>query len=146
MKQTLSSQKTYQGQHLLGAVKFRQLRSQRKEVPALDDELGKRYWRRSGNAWRAGESTAKNWQKLKLLCNDAVEEAAADRYVAERWNRWLASRNIHSEVHRAASMHLWAICNAKDPDMYPPLVPLWRTSQADAESRTKTNLCRRSCC
>lgn len=118
-----------------------------KEVPALDDELAKDIDEEVETLDELKEKYRKELSEAKETAyNDAVEAAAIDQAVANAEIVELPSEMVHEEVHRAVNEFLGNMQRQGiSPDMYFQITgtsqeDLHKQYEADAESRTKTNL------
>lgn len=118
-----------------------------KEVPALDDELAKDIDEEVETLDELKEKYRKELAEAKETAyNDAVEAAAIDQAVANAEIVDLPSEMVHEEVHRAVNEFLGNMQRQGiSPDMYFQITgtsqeDLHKQYEADAESRTKTNL------
>ena len=118
-----------------------------KEVPALDDELAKDIDEEVETLDELKEKYRKELAEAKETAyNDAVEAAAIDQAVANAEIVELPSEMVHEEVHRAVNEFLGNMQRQGiSPDMYFQITgttqeDLHKQYEADAESRTKTNL------
>ena len=118
-----------------------------KEVPALDDELAKDIDEEVETLDELKEKYRKELSEAKETAyNDAVEAAAIDQAVANAEIVDLPSEMVHEEVHRAVNEFLGNMQRQGiSPDMYFQITgtsqeDLHKQYEADAESRTKTNL------
>ena len=118
-----------------------------KEVPALDDELAKDIDEEVETLDELKEKYRKELAEAKETAyKDAVEAAAIDQAVANAEIVELPSEMVHEEVHRAVNEFLGNMQRQGiSPDMYFQITgttqeDLHKQYEADAESRTKTNL------
>ena len=118
-----------------------------KEVPALDDELAKDIDEEVETLDELKEKYRKELSEAKETAyNDAVEAAAIDQAVANAEIVDLPEEMIHEEVHRSVNEFLGNMQRQGiSPDMYFQITgttqeDLHKQYEADAESRTKTNL------
>ena len=118
-----------------------------KEVPALDDELAKDIDEEVETLDELKEKYRKELAEAKETAyKDAVEAAAIDQAVANAEIVDLPSEMVHEEVHRAVNEFLGNMQRQGiSPDMYFQITgtsqeDLHKQYEADAESRTKTNL------
>ena len=118
-----------------------------KEVPALDDELAKDIDEEVETLDELKEKYRKELLEAKETAyKDAVEAAAIDQAVANAEIVELPSEMVHEEVHRAVNEFLGNMQRQGiSPDMYFQITgttqeDLHKQYEADAESRTKTNL------
>ena len=118
-----------------------------KEVPALDDELAKDIDEEVETLDELKEKYRKELSEAKETAyKDAVEAAAIDQAVANAEIVELPSEMVHEEVHRAVNEFLGNMQRQGiSPDMYFQITgtsqeDLHKQYEADAESRTKTNL------
>ena len=118
-----------------------------KEVPALDDELAKDIDEEVETLDELKEKYRKELAEAKEAAyNDAVEAAAIDLAVENAEIVELPEEMIHEEVHRAVNEFLGNMQRQGiSPDMYFQITgttqeDLHKQYEADAESRTKTNL------
>ena len=118
-----------------------------KEVPALDDELAKDIDEEVETLDELKEKYRKELSEAKETAyKDAVEAAAIDQAVANAEIVDLPAEMIHEEVHRAVNEFLGNMQRQGiSPDMYFQITgttqeDLHKQYEADAESRTKTNL------
>ena len=118
-----------------------------KEVPALDDELAKDIDEEVETLDELKEKYRKELSEAKETAyKDAVEAAAIDQAVANAEIVDLPAEMVHEEVHRAVNEFLGNMQRQGiSPDMYFQITgttqeDLHKQYEADAESRTKTNL------
>ena len=118
-----------------------------KQVPELDDELAKDIDEEVETLDELKEKYRKELAEAKETAyNDAVEAAAIDQAVANAEIVELPSEMVHEEVHRAVNEFLGNMQRQGiSPDMYFQITgtsqeDLHKQYEADAESRTKTNL------
>ena len=118
-----------------------------KEVPELDDELAKDIDEEVETLDELKEKYRKELAESKEEAyNDAVEAAAIDLAVANAEIVELPEEMVHEEVHRAVNEFLGNMQRQGiSPDMYFQITgtsqeDLHKQYEADAESRTKTNL------
>ena len=117
-----------------------------KEVPALDDELAKDI----DEEVETLDELKKNRKELTAAkeeaYKDAVEGAAIDKAVENAEIVELPEEMIHEEVHRSVNEFLGNLQRQGiNPDMYFQITgttqeDLHKQYEAEAESRTKTNL------
>ncbi len=117
------------------------------EVPALDDELAKDIDEEVETLDELKEKYRKELSEAKETAyKDAVEAAAIDQAVANAEIVDLPAEMVHEEVHRAVNEFLGNMQRQGiSPDMYFQITgtsqeDLHKQYEADAESRTKTNL------
>ena len=140
----------YQAADLAGkaavfATKIHEVKA--KEVPALDDELAKDL---DEEVETLDELKAKYRKELEaakeIAFDDAVEAAAIEAAVANAEIVELPGEMVHEEVHRAMNEFLGNMQQQGiSPEMYYQITgtteqDLHAQYEADAESRTKTNL------
>ena len=118
-----------------------------KEVPALDDELAKDIDEEVETLAELKEKYRKELAAAKEEAyKDAVEGAAIDKAVENAEIVELPEEMIHEEVHRSVNEFLGNLQRQGiNPDMYFQITgttqeDLHNQYQAEAESRTKTNL------
>jgi len=118
-----------------------------KEVPALDDELAKDIDEEVETLAELKEKYRKELAEAKEEAyKDAVEGAAIDKAVENAEIVELPEEMIHEEVHRSVNEFLGNLQRQGiNPDMYFQITgttqeDLHNQYQAEAESRTKTNL------
>jgi len=118
-----------------------------KEVPALDDELAKDIDEEVETLAELKEKYRNELAAAKEEAyNDAVEGAAIDLAVANAEIVELPEEMIHEEVHRSVNEFLGNLQRQGiNPDMYFQITgttqeDLHKQYEAEAESRTKTNL------
>lgn len=118
-----------------------------KEVPALDDELAKDIDEEVETLADLKEKYSKELAAAKEEAyKDAVEGAAIDTAVENAEIVELPEEMIHEEVHRSVNEFLGNLQRQGiNPDMYFQITgttqeDLHNQYQAEAESRTKTNL------
>ncbi|KXT83651.1 trigger factor [Streptococcus panodentis] len=118
-----------------------------KEVPELDDELAKDIDEEVETLDELKEKYRKELAESKEAAyNDAVEAAAIDQAVANAEIVELPQEMIHEEVHRSVNEFLGNMQRQGiSPEMYFQITgtsqeDLHKQYEADAESRTKTNL------
>ena len=118
-----------------------------KEVPALDDELAKDIDEEVETLAELKEKYRKELAEAKEEAyNDAVEAAAIDLAVENAEIVELAEEMIHEEVHRSINEFLGNMQRQGiSPEMYFQITgttqdDLHKQYEAEAESRTKTNL------
>ena len=118
-----------------------------KEVPALDDELAKDIDEEVETLDELKEKYRKELSEAKETAyKDAVEAVAIDQAVANAEIVDLPVEMVHEEVHRAVNEFLGNMQRQGiSPDMYFQITgttqeDLHKQYEADAESRTKTNL------
>lgn len=118
-----------------------------KEVPALDDELAKDIDEEVETLDELKDKYRKELAESKEAAyNEAVEAAAIDQAVENAEIVDLPSEMVHEEVHRAVNEFLGNMQRQGiSPDMYFQITgtsqeDLHKQYEADAESRTKTNL------
>ena len=118
-----------------------------KEVPALDDELAKDIDEEVETLAELKEKYRKELAETKEEAyKDAVEGAAIDKAVENAEIVELPEEMIHEEVHRSVNEFLGNLQRQGiNPDMYFQITgttqeDLHKQYEAEAESRTKTNL------
>ena len=118
-----------------------------KEVPALDDELAKDIDEEVETLDELKEKYRKELTAAKEEAyKDAVEGAAIDKAVENAEIVELPEEMIHEEVHRSVNEFLGNLQRQGiNPDMYFQITgttqeDLHKQYEAEAESRTKTNL------
>lgn len=118
-----------------------------KEVPALDDELAKDIDEEVETLAELKEKYRKELAEAKEEAyKDAVEAAAIDKAVENAEIVELPEEMIHEEVHRSVNEFLGNMQRQGiSPDMYFQITgttqeDLHKQYEAEAESRTKTNL------
>ena len=133
------------GKPALFKVKIHEVKA--KEVPALDDELAKDIDEEVETLAELKEKYRKELAEAKEEAyNDAVEAAAIDLAVENAEIVELPEEMIHEEVHRSINEFLGNMQRQGiSPEMYFQITgttqeDLHKQYEAEAESRTKTNL------